>query len=321
MTHCFTESSSDDLMHQAIQALIESGEETSPTKGPAREIRAVSLELTNPRARLSRSETRGRVFSCLAELCWYLSRSERAEPIQFYLKSYSECAETDGTVHGAYGPRLFAFDGLDQVDYVIATLRQRPFSRKAVIQIFDHEDVAQSYRHVPCTCILQFFVRSDRLEAVTYMRSSDAFIGLPHDIFAFTMIQELIARSLDVQLGSYVHMIGSLHLYETNVVQARSFLAEGWHSNIEMPAMPPGDPWPSVERLLATEEALRDGVDPLVVELDGEPYWQDLARLLVIFSLYKKGRKSDIGTVRDRLSSDDYEVFLTDLRHRLGDSL
>ena len=312
MTHCFAESSSDDLMHQAIQSLIESGEETSPTKGPAREIRAVSLELTNPRARLSRSETRGRVFSCLAELCWYLSRSERVEPIEFYLKPYRDYAEADGTVHGAYGSRLFAFDGIDQVECVIATLRQRPFSRQAVIQVFDHEDVVRPYKHVPCTCLLQFFIRSGRLETITYMRSNDAFTGLPHDIFAFTMIQELVSRSLDVRLGSYVHMIGSLHLYETDVAQAQSFLDEGWHSNIEMPAMPLGDPWPSVERLVGAEKALREGVDPRTVELDGEPYWQDLARLLAIFSLHAQGRASDIGTVRDRLSSNDYEVFLTD---------
>src|SRR5437016_931611 len=142
-------------MHRAIEVLINSGEHTSPRRGSAREIRGVMLELTNPLARLSRSETRGRVFSSIAELCWYLSHSDRVEPIEFYLPRYRDDAESDGSVHGAYGPRLFAFDGIDQVGYVISTLRQHPFSRQVVIQVFDHEDVAHRYSHVPCTCVLQ----------------------------------------------------------------------------------------------------------------------------------------------------------------------
>jgi thymidylate synthase len=310
LTFTYSESSADDLLHQVFEALIESEDRPVPTKGPTREARAVTLELTNPRARLSRSETRGRLFSCLAELCWYLSGSGRVEPIEFYLSHYREAAEADGIVHGAYGPRLFGFDGFDQVRYVLDTLRARPDSRQAVIQIFDHGDVSSRYNHVPCTCMLQYFVRSDRLEAVTFMRSNDAYLGLPHDLFAFTMLQELIARSLNVEIGRYVHMVGSLHLYETNLEQAQFFLEEGWQSSIEMPSMPSGDPWTAVQRLVAAEEELRGGADPLGFDFDVEPYWQDLERLFAIFALKVGGRSSDIPTIREGLSSDIYDVFL-----------
>lgn len=299
-------------MHEAIEALIESGEPISPTKGNAQEIRGVTLELTNPRVRLSRSETRGKVFSCLAELCWYLSRSDRVEPIEYYLKLYRKYAESDGTIHGAYGPRLFDFGGVDQVNQVIMRLEENPFSRQAVIQIFDHSDVSHSYNHVPCTCILQFFVRSGCLDAITFMRSNDVYKGLPHDIFSFTMLQELIARSLGVEVGTYIHTVGSLHLYENDVALAHSFLQEGWFSAVEMPLMPVGDPWPSVRRLVDAEEALRNGADPLTFELDAEPYWQDLVRLLAIFSLDKRDRPGDVATLRDRLDSDVYRVFVND---------
>jgi len=40
---------------------------------------------------------------------------------------------------------------------------------------------------------MQFMVRRRRLHLLTNMRSNDAFIGLPHDIFAFTMLQEIMA--------------------------------------------------------------------------------------------------------------------------------
>jgi thymidylate synthase len=312
MTLCFSEASVDDLLHQVFEALFNSEDHPVPTKGPNREARGVTLELTNPRARLSRSETRGRLFSCLGELCWYLSGSDRVEPIEFYLSHYGEFADADGVVHGAYGPRMFAFDGFDQVQYVVDRLREQPDSRKAVVQIFDHEDVSRLHKHVPCTCMLQYFVRPSGLEAVTFMRSNDAYLGLPHDLFAFTMLQELIARSLDVEIGRYVHMVGSLHLYERDVDRARDFLSEGWQSTIEMPAMPSGDPWSSVRRLVATERELREGADPLKVKFDEEPYWQDLARLFAIFALNARGRASDIPGVRGQISSTVFDVFLND---------
>ena len=310
--YLLSESSLDDLMRGAVEALITTGEQTLPTKGPARELRGVVLELTNPRARLSRSETRGRVVSCIAELCWYLSGSDRVEPINFYLSHYRDCAEADGSVHAAYGPRLFSFDGTNQVQLVIARLKKQAFSRKAVIQLFDHKDILEPYKHVPCTCLLQFFVRSSRLEVVTYMRSNDAYLGLPHDVFAFTMIQELIARSLGVGLGAYVHMIGSLHLYETNMAKAQAFLDEGWQSAIEMPPMPLGDPWPAVDALIATEKSLRDGDDPLALNMAGDAYWQELARLLSMFRLQHSRRDADIAVLRQSFSSSAYDVFLND---------
>ncbi|MNP18299.1 Thymidylate synthase [compost metagenome] len=46
------------------------------------------------------------------------------------------------------------------------------------------------------------------------MRSNDIYLGMPYDIFSFTMLQEMLALELNVELGSYTHMVGSLHIYE-----------------------------------------------------------------------------------------------------------
>ena len=58
----------DDLMRDVVSEIQRHGVETNPSRGGATEITGVLLELSNPRARLSRTETRGRVFSCLGEL-------------------------------------------------------------------------------------------------------------------------------------------------------------------------------------------------------------------------------------------------------------
>ena len=147
------------------------------------------------------------MFSCLGETLWYLARSNRLEFIEYYIPLYSKFAEHDGTVHGAYGPRMFAMRGkIDQISILINLLSKHSSSRKAVLQIFNAEDILKEYKDVPCTCTIQFLVRDGKLNAVGHMRSNDAFLGLPHDIFAFTFIQEIIARSLNLELGTYKHL-------------------------------------------------------------------------------------------------------------------
>lgn len=205
----------DDLMREALDYLFKSGQAIRPEKGDAVEVIGTLLELTNPRARLSRSESRGKVFSCIGELCWYLAGSNSLEFIEYYLPRYAQAADGE-IIFGGYGPRLFGMRGHDQIANIVALLRAHSVSRKAVIQLFDAGDLAARHNDIPCTCSLQFLIRSGRLHLVTFMRSNDWFFGLPHDVFAFTMLQEIVARDLGVDVGVYKHAVGSLHLYDCN---------------------------------------------------------------------------------------------------------
>lgn len=303
----------DDLLQKVFRALLRSREKIRPSKGGAVEIRGALLTLNNPRSRLSNTETKGTIFSCLGELLWYLGGKADVESIQYYLKRYSSSAELDGTVNGAYGPRLFSFRGVNQIENVKRALRKED-SRQAVIQLFSAEDIDKKYKDVPCTCTLQFFSRGGKLDLMANMRSNDAFIGLPHDIFAFTMIQEIMARTMGLRLGTYYHSVGSLHLYDDTRQGARDYLDEGYQEALEMPRMPYGDPWSDVAAILGLEESLRlgnDGDMPLV-----DPYWQDLGNLLRIFSL-TRGRTHMsvaelrlVASIKNGMSSGIYSQYI-----------
>jgi len=102
---------------------------------------------------------RGSYSARLGELAWYLSGSNRADFVTHYIKRYQDDTEADGTIYGAYGPRMFRPDGASQFDNVMSLLRERPTSRRAVIQLFDGDDLRGDYKDVPCTCTLQLFVR------------------------------------------------------------------------------------------------------------------------------------------------------------------
>ena len=298
----------DDVMRLAVEQIIAHGRQVVASKGPTKELDGVLLELVNPRARLSRTETRGKPFSCLGELCWYLAGTEDVHFIAYYIADYKGSADGD-LVYGAYGPRMFWWKGVNQFASVASILGRKPSSRQAVIQIFDAVDLVDLHSHIPCTCSLQFMIRGGALNMFTTMRSNDAYLGLAHDIFAFTMLQEIMARTLGVELGTYKHAVGSLHLYDWDHDAAIEFIGEGWQSTIPMPPMPPGDPWPSIKVLLASEEPLRTQGEFPGSSMDAlDSYWADLIHLLEAYS--KRKDAAGLIAVRERISSPAYTTFI-----------
>lgn len=300
----------DDLLRKVLTKLLASANQITTSRGRVREITGVLLELERPLFRLSRSETRGRPFSSLGELLWYLSHDNRLEFIRYYIPNYDDETEDGETIFGGYGPRIFHQRCHDQIRNVISQLRDNPTSRRAVIQIFNAEDIQRRHTEVPCTCTLQFLIRRNRFHMLTTMRSNDAYIGLPHDIFCFTMLQEMLARTLGVALGSYSHFVGSLHLYDENREEAQQYLDEGVQATIAMPAMPSGDPWPAIRNVLDAEFRIRRG-DEIDAEAWGVgPYWADLIRLLQVYAARRIGGKARIKALKAKMASTAFSPYI-----------
>jgi thymidylate synthase len=305
----------DDLLRRVIVKLLKTAKHIKPTRGAATEFTGVLLRLTNPRARLSHTEKKGKVFSALGELLWYLAGTSAVDFIKYYIPAYTEETDDGKTIYGAYGPRIFAMRGHNQFRNLVSTLRKSRDSRRAVIQLFNAEDLDPKIRHadIPCTCLFQFMIRRQRLEMITYMRSNDAFIGLAHDVFAFTLLQEIIARSLDIEVGPYKHFVGSLHLYDEDRKDAEQYINEGWQpkENAAMDPMPWADPWPSIEKVLKAESAFRHGRKINLTGLNLDPYWQDWVRLLQVFRHCKNNEMHKITAIRKQMSSRIYNAYIT----------
>jgi thymidylate synthase len=301
----------DDLLHRVISKLLQSKSSVQPSRGKNAELAGVLLQLTNPRARISRTEKKGHIFSCLGELFWYLAGADDLDFITYYVERYAENSDDGRTIFGAYGPRLFKMHGQhDQLKNVIDLLRRKPTSRRAVIQLFDAEDIAEDRVEVPCTCTLQFLVRDNRVLMFTNMRSNDAFFGLPHDIFAFTMIQEIVARSLGFEVGTYKHAVGSLHLYDNQRTNAQQFVDEGIQARIPMPAMPTGDPWRAIARVVDAEEAVRNGQEVDARKLGVGRYWEDLVRLLQVYKYYRNRTTNRIPAIKKQMSTKVFDAYI-----------
>lgn len=307
----------DDILYNLYNKIKKDGKQVTGTKGTISEILGIYIKLTDPISRLSRSRTRGLTISPLGELLWYLSGSDSSQFIEYYIKNYKDYSDK-GTIYGAYGPRLFNMNGnLNQVHHVINLLNNNSSTKKAVIQIYDASDLIHSdAKDIPCTCTLQFIIRDNQLHLFTNMRSNDAFKGFVHDVFCFTMLQELVARYLNINLGYYHHFVSSMHIYCKDMAKVDEYLQEGYQStNRIMQPIPQESICDNIKTILKIEKDIRNHVYPDIKSLNLSSYWKDIVILLYMYAIYKKSNSQvnrEIIQLSHLICNKEYRTVLQD---------
>jgi thymidylate synthase len=257
--------------------------EVSPRGMKVKEKLGVQFRITNPRNRLP--YVKGRNFSLsyfVAESIWYMSGSNSTEWISKYAPFWRNISDDGVTANSAYGARIFktnpriAGSQLIQWNYVLEELRRDPDSRRAVIHIRTPDDSISAKKDMPCTLSLQFFIRENKLHLHVSMRSSDVILGLAYDVPAFTLMQEVMANDLGVELGEYVHTSNSLHCYDRDYEMLNDIANTQLDSNfensnyLEMPPLPKEFPTDELFKLEANVSKMKNEVDP-IVNFDGQP--------------------------------------------------
>jgi len=155
----------------------------------------------------------------------------------------------------AYGPHLNS-----QIRLAFEELKSDPTSRRAIVTTRVFPMVQGT---PPCLSSVQWFIRNEELIQVTTMRSNDAWLGLPLDLYQFGCWHRMMSAALKVPLGPYIHNTGSLHLYSRDLSAATEYL-ETPNSALAAPVF-------GEEALLA---ALRD-VPGNMVEMHGHKMYAD----------------------------------------------
>lgn len=150
----------------------------------------------------------------VGEMLWYMSGNNSLKEIQKYSKAWDRMSDDGETVNSNYGYCIKHKYGFDQLEYVVDKLSKDVNTRQAVIHIKEASN--KDTKDMNCTVCLQFFLRDNKLYMTTYMRSNDLWLGFPYDVFNFTALQVLLSMRLGVELGTYTHIAGSLHLYKRN---------------------------------------------------------------------------------------------------------
>jgi thymidylate synthase len=208
------------------------------------------------------------------------------DALAYYAPRWRAFTEDGRTVHGScYGQRIFGRGpaGSSRWDALLSLLREDPASRRAVIDLSGEGTLSPTAVDVSCTSTIQVLVRNGLIHLIVQMRSNDAVWGLPYDVFLFTMIQEMLACTLGLEVGTYIHGTGSLHLYERHLGLARRVLGEEAPPFVEMPRM---GPISELDDFLAAERAIRLGEKVSMLS----SYWNGLANTLKDFSRSQRGK-------------------------------
>lgn len=125
---------------------------------------------------------------------------------------------------------------LDQIDAVIYDLKNNPYSRRIMTNIFNHQEL-HAMRLQPCAYSMTFNVTKEEgcdkliLNAVLNQRSQDVLAANNWNVVQYSILLMMIAQVCDMIPGELVHMIADAHIYDRHVAAIEELL-----SREELPA-------------------------------------------------------------------------------------
>ena len=150
----------------------------------------------------------------MAEWDWYLSGDPSIKKLgEIYGKIppiWERMADSSGNVNSNYG---YQWKRNNQIDYVVAKLKDNPNTRHAAISIYDCKEHDTYSKDTPCTYAVQFTILNNTLNMSVYMRSNDIWYGFCNDQYQFSLLQKMIANRLSIDVGWYYHHAHNMHLY------------------------------------------------------------------------------------------------------------
>jgi len=169
------------------------------------------------------------VHSVIGELLWFVRGDSNVRWLQEHgITIWDEWADANGDLGPVYGRQWRSWpapDGrtIDQLQSVIAGIREEPDSRRHIVSAWNVADLPQMAL-APCHALFQFYVAGDRLSCQLYQRSADLFLGVPFNIASYALLTHMVAQVTGHRPGDFVHTLGDVHLYLNHIEQAREQL-------------------------------------------------------------------------------------------------
>ncbi len=140
---------------------------------------------------------------------------------------WDEWADESGSIGKAYGYQLgvkhsYPEGMMDQVDRVIYDLKNNPFSRRILTNLYVHADLHEMNLY-PCAYSMTFNVTQKKgedkltLNAVLNQRSQDVLTANNWNVCQYAVLMHMLAQVCDMNVGELVHVIADAHIYDRHV--------------------------------------------------------------------------------------------------------
>lgn len=166
------------------------------------------------------------IKTCVDEMFWIWQRkSNNINDLKGHI--WDSWADEDGSIGKAYGYQMgvkhqYKEGMFDQVDRVIYDLKNNPYSRRIMTNIYVHQDLHEMNLY-PCAYSMTFNTTKEKdsdkltLNAILNQRSQDILAANNWNVCQYAVLVHMLAQVCDMRAGELVHVIADAHIYDRHV--------------------------------------------------------------------------------------------------------
>ena len=165
--------------------------------------------------------------SAIDEVLWiWQKKSNNIKDLKSHI--WDSWADEEGSIGKAYGYQMsvkhkYPEGEFDQVDRVLFDLKNNPYSRRIMTNIYVHQDLSEMNLY-PCAYSMTFNVSGNKLNAVLNQRSQDVLAANNWNVVQYSALLMMFAQVSGLEAGELVHVIADAHIYDRHVPVIRELI-------------------------------------------------------------------------------------------------
>ncbi len=165
---------------------------------------------------------------CVDELLWiWQKKSNNVKELRTHI--WDSWADENGSIGKAYGYQLgvkhiYKEGEMDQVDRVIYDLKNNPYSRRIMTNIYVHQDLHEMNLY-PCAYSMTFNVTGNKLNAILNQRSQDILTANNWNVVQYAVLVHMLAQVCGYEVGELVHVIADAHIYDRHIPLVKELIS------------------------------------------------------------------------------------------------
>ena len=174
--------------------------------------------------------------SAMDEILWiYQKKSNNVHDLKSHIwDSWADETGSIGTAYGYVVGEEFIYKGekIDQMDYVLRQLKENPYSRRILTNLYQYHDLAGGHLD-PCCYSATYNVTKEGdklvLNMVLNQRSQDVLTANNWNVAQYAILLMMVAQVNHIVPGELIHVIADAHIYDRHVELVRELLDRPEH--------------------------------------------------------------------------------------------
>ena len=174
------------------------------------------------------------IKSCVDELLWiWQKKSNNVHELKSHI--WDSWADESGSIGKAYGYQMsvkhqYKEGMMDQVDRVIYDLKNNPYSRRIMTNLYVHQDLHEMNLY-PCAYSMTFNVTKEKdsdvltLNGILNQRSQDVLTANNWNVCQYAVLIHMLAQVCGMKAGEFVHVIADAHIYDRHIPMVEELIS------------------------------------------------------------------------------------------------